>query len=86
MVEGQEPPTAETMEQIDKDVDALNDDLKREGARVFAGGLHPPTTATVVQVQVQEGETFTTDGPFATGSALSSPAATPPWHAAPGWR
>ena len=30
---------------------------------MFAGGLHPPTSATVVRVQ--DGEVLTTDGPFA---------------------
>ncbi len=36
---------------------------KAEGAWVFAGGLHPANTATVVKVQ--DGEVITTDGPFA---------------------
>lgn len=63
MVEGQEPPAPEVMEQAYKDVDALNDELKREGAWVLAGGLHPPDTATVVQLR--NGEVLTTDGPFA---------------------
>ncbi len=29
---------------------------------MFAGGLHPPTTATVVRMQ--DNEVLTTDGPF----------------------
>lgn len=61
-VEGQEPPSAETMQQMYDDVEALNGELKREGAWVFAGGLHPPTTATVVRID--GGEVLTTDGPF----------------------
>jgi hypothetical protein len=32
---------------------------------VFAGGLHPPGTATVVRVH--DGNTLITDGPFAEG-------------------
>jgi hypothetical protein len=32
---------------------------------VFAGGLHPPSTATVVRVR--DGDTLMTDGPFAEG-------------------
>ena len=32
---------------------------------MFAGGLHPPSTATVVRVK--DGEVLTTDGPFAEG-------------------
>ncbi|HEV7209035.1 MAG TPA: YciI family protein [Mycobacteriales bacterium] len=63
MVEGQEPPPPEVMEQMYKTVDAFNQELKAEGAWVFAGGLHPATTATVVRVQ--DGEVLTTDGPFA---------------------
>jgi hypothetical protein len=62
-IEGQEPPSAEAMEQAYKEVDALNVQLRAEGAWVFAGGLHPSATATVVRVS--DGEILTTDGPFA---------------------
>jgi hypothetical protein len=62
--EGPIPPT-ETMEQISRDLDALNQELKAAGAWVFAGGLHPPSTATVVRLR--DGEVLTTDGPFAEG-------------------
>jgi hypothetical protein len=40
----------------------LNRQLKASGSWVFAGGLHPPSTATVVRVK--DGETLMTDGPF----------------------
>jgi hypothetical protein len=63
MVEGAEAPSPEEMQQAFKDVDALNETLQKEGAWVFAGGLHPADTATVVRVQ--DGEVLTTDGPFA---------------------
>jgi hypothetical protein len=63
MVEGQEAPSPELMEKAYKDVDALNDKIKAAGAWVFAGGLHPAETATVVQVK--DGDVVTTDGPFA---------------------
>ncbi len=63
MVEGQEPPPPEEMQKAFDDVNALNGQMQAEGAWVFAGGLHPPTTATVVQLK--NGEVLTTDGPFA---------------------
>jgi hypothetical protein len=37
--------------------------MQKQGAWVFAGGLHPANTATVVREQ--DGEVITTDGPFA---------------------
>lgn len=63
MVEGEATPSADEMAKAYKDVDAYNDQLKAEGAWVFAGGLHPADTATVVRVR--DGEVLTTDGPFA---------------------
>lgn len=63
MVEGQEPPSEEVVQQMYEDVDALNDDLKEAGVWVFAGGLHPPETATVVEER--DGDVLMTDGPFA---------------------
>jgi len=62
-VEGQVPPTDEEMQHAYKAVDAFNEQLKTAGAWVFAGGLHPADTATVVRVT--NGEVLTTDGPFA---------------------
>jgi hypothetical protein len=58
-------PPAEVMEEIMRDLDTLNRELEAAGAWVFAGGLHPPSTATVVRVKA--GEVLTTDGPFAEG-------------------
>ncbi len=63
MVEGEPTPSAEEMEKAYKDTDVFNDELKAEGAWVFAGGLHPADTATVVRVK--DGDVVTTDGPFA---------------------
>jgi hypothetical protein len=40
----------------------FNDELQAEGAWVFAGGLHTPDMATVVDAT--GAETITTDGPF----------------------
>jgi hypothetical protein len=44
-------------------VGALNERMMSEGAWVFAGGLCPPDTSTVVRVN--DGEIVLTDGPFA---------------------
>ncbi|HEV2886230.1 MAG TPA: YciI family protein [Jatrophihabitans sp.] len=63
MVEGEPVPSPETIKQMYADVDAFNARLQAEGAWVFAGGLHPADTATVVRMR--DGELLTTDGPFA---------------------
>jgi hypothetical protein len=57
------PPAPERMERAYKAVNAFNADLQETGAWVFGGGLHPPSTATVVRAV--DGEVLTTDGPFA---------------------
>jgi hypothetical protein len=44
-------------------VDEFNAELRASGNWVFAGGLHPPSTATVVRAQ--GGQVITTDGPYA---------------------
>jgi hypothetical protein len=62
--EGPVPPP-EVLERIMGNLDALNQELKDAGAWVFAGGLHPPSTATVVRLK--DGKVLTTDGPFAEG-------------------
>ncbi len=60
-----EPPPPEVLDGIMRNVEAFNQELKTAGAWVFAGGLHHPSTATVVRVQ--DREVLTTDGPFAEG-------------------
>jgi hypothetical protein len=60
-----DPPPPEVLDKVMRDVDALNQEIKAAGAWVFAGGLHPPSTATVVRLQ--DGDVLTTDGPFAEG-------------------
>ncbi len=56
-------PTDDEMQQMFKDVDAFNEEVRGQGAWVFAGGLHPAETATVVRVT--DGDVLTTDGPYA---------------------
>lgn len=43
----------------------MNAELEAAGAWVFAGGLHPPNTATVVRLKGNE--VLTTDGPYIEG-------------------
>ena len=62
-VEGEPTPSPEEMQTAYKRVDLLNAELQATGAWVFAGGLHPADTATVVRVK--DGDVLTTDGPFA---------------------
>ena len=63
MVEGEPEPPAEEIQQAYKDVDAFNTELQQNGHWVFAGGLQPADTATVVRVA--DGDVVMTDGPFA---------------------
>ena len=58
-------PPPEFLAKVMQQIDALNREIKAQGAWVFAGGLHPPSTATVLRSQ--GGEVITTDGPFAEG-------------------
>lgn len=55
------PPPAD-IDQIMADVNAVNDELRAAGAWVFAGGLHPSSTATVLRLT--GGEVMVSDGPF----------------------
>lgn len=56
----QPPPAA--LEIISRDVAAVGREMKAAGVWVFAGALHPPDTATVIQSK--DGDVLTTDGPF----------------------
>ncbi len=60
-----DPPQPEVLEKIVRELDAVNAELKAAGAWVFAGGLYPPSTATVARVR--DDEVLITDGPFAEG-------------------
>jgi hypothetical protein len=58
-------PPRERLEKIMSDVSALNDEMRAAGAWVFSGGLHAPSTATVLRPD--GGNVLMTDGPFAEG-------------------
>ena len=64
-VEGEPTPPPEAIQKMYADVAAVNAEIQAAGAWVFAGGLHPHTSASVVQVK--DGELVTTDGPFVEG-------------------
>src|SRR3954451_18451645 len=55
----------EDLDRIMQDVDTVNRAMKDAGVWVFAGGLHPPSTATVLRPQGDD--VLMTDGPFTEG-------------------
>jgi hypothetical protein len=62
-----EEPTMESMDPADLEaamaaVEKFNADLNESGAFVFAGGLHPPSSAKTVDATGDEAEVV--DGPF----------------------
>jgi hypothetical protein len=59
------PPASVDLQQIGRNLAVLNDELRQAGAWVFADGLFPPATATVVRVQ--DGDVLLTDGPYVEG-------------------
>ena len=61
-----DPPPPEVLEPIMRDLDALEQEMKATGAWVFSGGLHAPSTATVLRAR-EGGEVLVTDGPYAEG-------------------
>ena len=60
-----DPPPPDVLTRVMADIDVMNQELKATGSWVFAGGLHPPSTATVVRVR--DGDVLMTDGPFTEG-------------------
>ena len=58
-------PDADFLEPIMRDLESLNQEMKAAGAWVFAAGLHPADTATVLRKQGEE--VLITDGPFTEG-------------------
>ena len=55
-------PSEEERQEAYAATDAFNEELRASGSWVFAGGLHPPATATVVDGT--GAEAVTTDGPY----------------------
>lgn len=55
-------PDVDTMALIGADLHRLNEELRDSGSWVFTGGLHAPTSTTVVQA-----DGMITDGPYVEG-------------------
>ena len=60
-----DPPPSVDLDRVMRDVRALTDEMKEAGVWVFAGGLHPASSATVVRVE--GGEALIIDGPYVEG-------------------
>src|SRR5882757_3230824 len=58
-------PEPEVMARIGRDLEVLNQEMRAAGAWVFTGGLHAPSTATVLRAQSDD--VLLTDGPFTEG-------------------
>lgn len=58
--EGTPPP--DVLEPIMRNLDALNQEMRDAGAWVFAAGLRPPATASVLRARGDD--VLVTDGPF----------------------
>jgi hypothetical protein len=56
-----DPSVAED-EAMDRDIDALNDEMKAAGVRIFVGGLRPASSAKSLRAQ-PHGRVVITDGP-----------------------
>lgn len=55
-------PPPDNLDEIMRDLYALNDEIRAAGAWVFAAGLHAPSTATVLRAQGND--VLVTDGPY----------------------
>lgn len=59
-----DPPPPEVLGPIMEELGRLDEEMRSAGVWVFAGALHPPSTATVVRAG---GGPLLTDGPFVEG-------------------
>lgn len=64
--DGEPPPdVAARLPEMARELDEIIGEMKEVGAWLFNGGLHPPSTATVLRLD--NGEVVMTDGPYAEG-------------------
>ncbi|MEO6528609.1 MAG: YciI family protein [Gemmatimonadaceae bacterium] len=59
------PPPPEILAPVMREMGAIKQELEAAGQWVFAAGLHPPSTATVLRAVGDD--VLLTDGPFAEG-------------------
>jgi hypothetical protein len=62
------PPPPEILGPIMQELGAIRQELEGAGRWVFAGGLHPPSTATVLRASGDD--VLLTDGPFVEGKEV----------------
>lgn len=60
-----EPPPPEVLEPIMNAIAAIENEMRSQHVWVFSGGLHEPSTATVLRAEGDD--VLVTDGPFAEG-------------------
>src|SRR5258707_10382298 len=56
-------PAAAEDDAMHRDIDALNDEMKAAGVRIFVGGLEPASRAMSLRAK-PDGEVLITDGPY----------------------
>jgi hypothetical protein len=59
---GSTQPAPDELKRIMSDVVAVRKEMQAAGVWLFSGGLHPPSSATLLRHQ--DGEIVITDGPF----------------------
>jgi hypothetical protein len=59
------PPPPEILQPVMREMGAIRQELEAAGQWVFAGGLHAPSTATVLKATGDD--VLVTDGPFVEG-------------------
>jgi hypothetical protein len=62
--EGGTPPP-DVLAEVMRQIDVMNRELKASNSWVFAGGLHPSSTATVLRAK--DNDVLITDGPYIEG-------------------
>ena len=60
-----EPPPPEVLAPVMRKMNALIEDARSQRVWVFNGGMHAPSTASVVRIK--NGEALITDGPYVEG-------------------